>query len=198
MTTPEQVFTIGHSTRPFAELVALLRQSGIETLADIRTIPRSRRHPQFEKDALARGLPVVGIRYVHLPGLGGFRRGLDEDSPNKAWRNASFRAYADHMLTPAFEADLAELRSLAAEGPLAVMCAESVPWRCHRSLLADALVARGVRVEHVIGPSAPQPHRITPFAHVVGERVTYPLPPLALPLYAVNAPAREPRSRSRR
>ncbi len=168
-----RVLAIGHSTRPIDELVGLLRAAGVRCLADVRTIPRSRANPQFEGPALARSLARAGIRYVHLPKLGGLRRAR-RDSPNAAWRNASFRGYADHMGTPEFEAGLLELRELARDGPVAVMCAEAVPWRCHRALLADALWARGVVVEHVVGPGRTRPHRLTPFARVEGRRVTYP------------------------
>ncbi len=168
-----RVFAIGHSTRPADELVALLRGAGIATLADVRTIPRSRANPQFEGRALARTLARAGIAYAHLPRLGGLRRAR-KDSPNGAWRNASFRGYADHMQTPEFEEGLRELRDLAKAGPVAVMCAEAVPWRCHRSLLADALAARGVLVRHIVGRGRATPHRVTPFARIRDRRVTYP------------------------
>jgi uncharacterized protein (DUF488 family) len=137
--------------------------------------PRSREwaNPQFEGPALARALAAAGIGYSHLPRLGGLRRAR-KDSPNAAWRNASFRGYADHMQTPEFEEGLCELRALAKSGPVAVMCAEAVPWRCHRSLLADALAARGVVVRHIVGIGRITPHRLTPFARVEGRRVTYP------------------------
>ncbi len=170
-----RILAIGHSTRPVAELVELLRSCGVATLADIRTIPRSRANPQFEGAALARDLAEAGIRYVHLPSLGGLRRAR-KDSPNGAWRNASFRGYADHMQTPEFEEGLCQVRALAKDGPVALMCAEAVPWRCHRSLVADALHARGVTVEHVVGRGRTQPHRLTPFARVEGRSVTYPPP----------------------
>ncbi len=151
----------------------LLLAAGAVTLADVRTIPRSRANPQFEGPALARSLARAGIAYVHLPRLGGLRRAR-KDSVNGAWRNASFRGYADYMQTDEFEEGLRELRDLARKGPVAVMCAEAVPWRCHRSLLADALLARGVVVEHVVGRGRTRPHRVTPFARVEGRRVTYP------------------------
>jgi uncharacterized protein (DUF488 family) len=170
-----RVLAIGHSTRPLEELVELLRASGAVTLADIRSIPRSRRNPQFSTDALAQALPREGIRYTHLGRLGGLRHAR-KDSPNGAWRNASFRGYADYMLTGEFEEGLVELRALARDGPIAVMCAEAVPWRCHRSLLADALFARGVVVEHIVGRGRTRPHELTPFAVMVGRRVTYPVP----------------------
>jgi uncharacterized protein (DUF488 family) len=168
-----RVLAIGHSTRPFEELVDLLRSCGVTTLADIRTIPRSRRNPQFSQEALERSLPKAGIRYVHLSRLGGLRRAR-KDSPNAGWRNESFRGYADHMQTGEFEEGLVELRALARDGPVAVMCAEAVPWRCHRSLLGDALYARGVVLEHIVGKGRTRPHRLTPFAVRQGRRVVYP------------------------
>ncbi|BDG10568.1 DUF488 domain-containing protein [Anaeromyxobacter paludicola] len=168
-----RVLAVGHSTRPLAELVALLRAAGVRTLADVRTIPRSRANPQFEGPALAAGLAEAGIGYVHLSRLGGLRHAR-KDSPNGAWRNASFRGYADYMLTPGFEEGLTELRALAAEGPVALLCAEAVPWRCHRSLIADALFARGVVVQHIVGRGRTRPHRLTPFARLEGRRVLYP------------------------
>jgi uncharacterized protein (DUF488 family) len=168
-----RILAIGHSTRPVAELVDLLRSSDVVTLADIRTIPRSRANPQYEGAALARTLGEAGVRYVHLASLGGLRRAR-KDSPNGAWRNAGFRGYADHMQTPEFEEGLFHLRTLAKDGPVAIMCAEAVPWRCHRSLVADALHARGVVVEHIVGRGRTRPHRLTPFARVEGRSVTYP------------------------
>jgi uncharacterized protein (DUF488 family) len=169
-----RIFTIGHSTRSLEEFVALLRAARVTVLADIRTIPKSRRNPQFGQDELRRALRSRRIRYVHIPALGGLRRARP-DSPNTGWRNASFRGFADYMMTDAFEAGLAELRGLAEQGrTVAVMCAEAVPWRCHRSLVADALTVRGVRVEHIMGSGAARPHRLTPFARVEGTRLTYP------------------------
>ena len=168
-----RVLAIGHSTRLLEGFVELLRSCDVRTLADIRTIPRSRRNPQFAQEALARSLAASGIRYVHLARLGGLRHAR-KDSPNGGWRNASFRAYADHMQTGEFEEGLVELRALAREGPVAVMCAEAVPWRCHRSLLADALYARGVVVEHIVGNGRTRPHRLTLFAVRHGRRVSYP------------------------
>jgi DNA-3-methyladenine glycosylase II len=153
----------------------MLRAFEVSVLADIRTIPRSRHNPQFEGDALGAALHVGGIRYVHIPELGGLRRARG-DSPNKAWRNASFRGYADYMLTEGFEVGIAKLRALATEGTVAMMCAEAVPWRCHRSLVADALTARGVQVAHIMSETQATPHRMTKFALVEGTRVTYPGP----------------------
>jgi uncharacterized protein (DUF488 family) len=171
-----RVDTLGHSTRTFDELVALLREFEVSILVDVRTIPRSRHNPQFNRDALRSALPRRHIRYVHLPALGGLRRAR-RDSPNAGWRNASFRGFADHMLTDEFEAGLAELRGLAREGTVAIMCAEAVPWRCHRSLIADALTVRGAHVEHITGAGRSHPHRIVPFVHVEGTRITYPRDP---------------------
>lgn len=171
-----RVLAIGHSTRPAEELVELLRAAGVAILADVRTIPRSRANPQFEGPALARAVEAAGIRYVHLPALGGLRRARKGSQENAGWRNASFRGYADHMQTPEFEEGLCQLRALAREGPVCLMCAEAVPWRCHRSLVADALLARGVLVEHITGRGKTRPHRLTPFARIDGRRVTYPQP----------------------
>jgi len=168
-----RLYTIGHSTRTLDELAGLLRASGVSIVADIRTIPRSRHNPQFNRDALRSALRRRRIRYVHLPLLGGLRRAR-KDSPNTGWRNASFRGYADYMLTEDFEHGLAELEALTEEGTVAVMCAEAVPWRCHRSLVADAVTVRGADVEDITGPGTPHPHRLTPFAHVEGARITYP------------------------
>jgi len=167
------VLTVGHSTRTLDALIGLLRRHGVELLADVRTIPRSRRHPHFAGDALRDSLPAAGIRYDHLEALGGLRRSRP-DSVNLAWQDASFRGYADHMQTAGFEDGVARLLELARHERTAVMCAEAVPWRCHRSLLADALVARGVPVAHIVGEGEAQPHRLTPWARVERGRVTYP------------------------
>ena len=137
------VFTLGHSTLPIERFVALLARYGIEQLADVRTVPRSRRNPQFNADALSESLRTVGISYVPFRELGGLRKPRP-DSPNSGWRNESFRGYADYMQTPEFEAGLSRLVELGAKQRTAIMCAEAVPWRCHRSLVADALVARGI------------------------------------------------------
>src|SRR5512140_3582719 len=171
----QPIFTVGHSTRPREELVALLWAHGVATLADVRTVPRSRTNPQFNRDELERALPGYGLAYVHIPELGGLRKAR-ADSPNGAWRNASFRGYADHMLTETFEEGLAKLLALCEAGPPAVMCAEALRWRCHRSLLADALTARGALVLHIESEKRAVPHKATPFAVVRGTRVTYPPP----------------------
>ncbi|KRE25737.1 DNA repair protein [Mycobacterium sp. Soil538] len=167
------LYTVGHSTRPIDEFVSLLHEFGVEVLADIRTVPKSRRNPQFHQDELSVSLPAAGIEYRHLAGLGGLRRPV-RDSPNGAWRNDSFRGYADYMGTPSFEAALGELIDLSTERVTAIMCAEAVYWRCHRSLVADALLVRGVDVRHIMGPGSVKPARLTSFAHVDGTRVVYP------------------------
>jgi len=167
------IYTIGHSTRSIDELVEALASFGVQMLADIRTVPRSRHNPQFNADALARALDDHGIRYVALPKLGGLRRPR-KDSPNGAWRNLSFRGYADYMLTTEFDAGLRELGAEAARATTAIMCAEAVPWRCHRSLIADALVARGHAVRHIMSDAKADEHKMTRFARVDGGRVTYP------------------------
>jgi uncharacterized protein (DUF488 family) len=167
------IWTVGHSTRSLEELVDLLREQAITVLADVRTLPGSKRHPQFDLESLEEELPRHGLRYVHFRALGGLRRPL-ADSPNLAWRNSAFRGYADYMQTLEWERAVGELLDLAATDRVAVMCAEAVPWRCHRSLLADGLVVRGVEVRHITGKGAPAVHSLTSFAHVEGLRVTYP------------------------
>lgn len=159
------VFTIGHSTRTLEEFVALLREFGVACVADVRRFPGSRRHPHFHGHALAKGLEAAGIGYVHMPDLGG-RRAPRPDSPNTAWQNAGFRAYADHMATPAFRDALDRLLSQAEAATVAVMCAEAVPWRCHRNLLSDAIVARGHDVMHILGPGDARPHLLHETARI--------------------------------
>jgi uncharacterized protein (DUF488 family) len=172
-----RIWTIGHSTRSADEFVALLRTNAVGGLADVRTIPRSRRHPHFGSEALAERLGQEGIQYRHFAALGGLRKPR-RDSPNGAWRNEAFRGYADHMLTADFGAAVAELLEFGAERNVAVMCAEAVWWQCHRMLLSDALVARDVEVQHIMsqrGRAAVQPHRLTPFAQVRPDgQVWYP------------------------
>jgi uncharacterized protein (DUF488 family) len=177
--------TVGHSTHPIEEFMALLQAYGIRRLVDVRTIPKSRRNPQFNSQELAASLHAAGIEYYHLPGLGGLRHPR-KDSINTAWRNASFRGYADYMLTPEFAANLERLVDIAAEAPTAIMCAEAVPWRCHRSLIADALLARGIEVQEILSATKSQPHSLTPFADVQGQHVTYPGKPASfdLPLFS--------------
>jgi uncharacterized protein (DUF488 family) len=166
-------FTIGHSTRPIEEFIGLLSAHGVTQLVDVRTVPRSRHNPQFETRALAKSLGRAGIGYALAPGLGGFRR-TSPESPNGAWRNLSFRGYADYMLTPEFNESLVAVLELLRTDRVALMCAEAVPWRCHRSLIADALSVRGHTACEIAGATRLQPHRLTPFAHVEGETITYP------------------------
>lgn len=167
------IFTIGHSNRSEEALTAMLLAHGVACLADVRTIPKSRHNPQFNSDALSVALTAAGISYVHLPELGGLRH-PKKNSINSAWQNASFRGYADYMQTPEFEKGLDKLLTIAERQVVAIMCAEAVPWRCHRSLIADALSARGVHVEHIMAPAKTQAHALTPFARTDGTRVTYP------------------------
>ena len=167
------VYTVGHSTRTFDELLDLISHHGIAGIADVRRFPASRRHPHFAREALDSALAAHGVRYDWLPELGGRRSGGRPDSPHVAWRNAAFRGYADHMESAEFHAGLERLLGLAAARPTAVLCAEAVPWRCHRQLIADALVAHGLSVRHVTGATEPAPHRLTPFARVDGERIVY-------------------------
>jgi uncharacterized protein (DUF488 family) len=168
-----RVLTVGHSTRPLAEFIALLQAHSVTRLVDVRTVPRSRHNPQFNGDALRAALAVDGIGYEHVAGLGGFRR-TRPGSPNEGWRNASFRGYADYMQTPEFAGSLAALIAVASAECVAVMCAEAVPWRCHRSLIADALVVRGVHVEEITSATRCQVHTLTSFASVEGGVLTYP------------------------
>jgi uncharacterized protein (DUF488 family) len=167
------MWTIGHSTRSLDEFLALLRAHGIAKVADVRRFPRSRRHPHFDGAALARDLAAAGIAYLHRPGLGGFRHARS-DSPNLGWHNQSFRGYADYMLTAEFARHLAALLDETRGAPAAIMCAEAVPWRCHRSLIADALVARGVEVRHILGPARAEPHALTIGARMEDGRLVYP------------------------
>lgn len=167
------VFTVGHSTRPIEEFIGLLQAHRVTQLVDVRTVPRSRHNPQFETQALARSLRKAGIGYALAPGLGGFRR-TSVESPNGAWRNLSFRGYADYMLTPEFNESLVAVLELLRSDRVALMCAEAVPWRCHRSLIADALFVRGHVACEISSATRLQPHRLTPFAHVDGDTITYP------------------------
>ncbi|TAN31477.1 DUF488 domain-containing protein [bacterium] len=174
------MLTIGHSTRTLDEFVDLLRHHGVERLVDVRTVPASRRLPHFAKASLQRSLPASGIDYRHLPALGGLRK-PKRDSVNAGWRNPSFRGYADYMQEDAFWQALAELVELAGARRTAIMCAEAVPWRCHRSLISDALTVRGIEVRHITGRKEGALHSLTPFARVEAGRITYP-PPDTLPL----------------
>jgi uncharacterized protein (DUF488 family) len=167
------VFTVGHSTLPIERSVGVLHAYGVERLGDVRTIPRSRRNPQFNADALRAALGTERIGYVPLTGLGGLRKPR-ADSPNTGWRNDSFRGYADYMQTPAFEQALARLIEVSRSARTAIMCAEAVPWHCHRSLVADALLVRGITVVDILSERSFRQHALTPFAHVAGTAVTYP------------------------
>jgi uncharacterized protein (DUF488 family) len=166
-----RIYTIGHSTRPLDELIGLLREHGVKRLADIRRFPGSRRYPHFSRESLATSLPKAGIEYVHVVELGGRRDPLP-DSPNTGWRNGQFRGYADHMATAEFQNALDRL--LASDVPTAIMCAEAVPWRCHRNLVSDELTRRGHEVIHILGPGASQRHVINPIARVVDDHLVYP------------------------
>ena len=166
------VHTLGHSTLPLADFVQLLEGHALDAVIDVRRFPASRRHPHFAREPLAAALAARAITYAWLPALGG-RRAPRPDSPHAAWRNASFRGYADHMDGAEFHDGLAALLRLAEARHAAIMCAEAVPWRCHRQLIADVLVARGVEVRHVTGRGAAEPHRLTPFARIDGARVVY-------------------------
>lgn len=172
---PLIVYTIGHSTRTLEAFTELLRAHGVEAVADVRTVPRSRHNPQFNLETLPDGLRNAGIGYQHYPGLGGLRHAR-RDSLNTGWVNASFRGYADYMQQPEFEESLLRFIAEAQQRPTTLMCAEAVPWRCHRSLIADALVARGCQVEHIMSTKRAQIHTLTPFARLDGTRVTYPAP----------------------
>jgi uncharacterized protein (DUF488 family) len=170
------VFTVGHSTRTLDEFVGLLKGHGVVRLLDVRSIPRSRRNPQFNRETLPLALAEAGIGYEHLAGLGGFRPASGE-AANAGWRNASFRGYADYMQTPEFAEHIEALVALARQSPVAVMCAEAVPWRCHRSLIADALTVRGIEAREIVDARRSQPHKLTPFACVRGTTITYPPAP---------------------
>jgi uncharacterized protein (DUF488 family) len=180
------IYTIGHSTRSFDQFLGLLRAHGVVQLADVRTVPKSRRHPHFAQESLARALPDAGIAYRHFPGLGGLRKPR-ADSINTAWRHPSFRGYADYMQTDSFRSSVDELAAWAeatsgqrqpggvtAGAPTAIMCAEAVWWQCHRQLIADALVARGIDVRHIMSVESAPAHTLTRFARVDEARVTYP------------------------
>jgi len=173
------MMTIGHSNRPVDELIGMLQAHGVDLLVDVRTVPKSRYNPQFNTENLPAPLRTAGIEYLHMPGLGGLRRAR-KDSINTGWRNDSFRGYADYMQTPEFDAALVDLLQASRGRQAAVMCAEAVPWRCHRSMIADALTARGVAVEHIMSAAKRSPHKMTAFALVEGTRVTYPAETLEL------------------
>ena len=168
-----EILTIGHSTRDLGDFVGLLKSHEVTLLVDVRTIPRSKRNPQFNRETLPSSLSQVGIGYRHFPALGGLRRAR-ADSHNLAWRNLSFRGFADYMQTEEFEVAIGELVDLARSCRLAIMCAEAVPWRCHRSLIADALTVRGLAVKHILSATNAKPHVLTEMARVRGTTVTYP------------------------
>jgi uncharacterized protein (DUF488 family) len=168
-----KILTIGHSTRPIGEFIALLCAHGVAELIDVRTVPRSRHNPQFNRDSLPASLAEAGIDYVHKPDLGGLRRPR-KDSRNTGWRNSGFRGFADYMETPEFATALASLITCAEETHAAIMCAEAVPWRCHRSLIADALTVRGIPVGHIMNERPAELHRLTAFARVEAGNVSYP------------------------
>jgi uncharacterized protein (DUF488 family) len=168
-----EILTIGHSTRPLDQFIDILKAHGVLLVADVRTIPRSRHNPQFNSDALANSLKASGIDYVHMPGLGGLRHAR-KDSVNQGWENASFRGFADYMQTGAFEESLRELVEAAKERRTVIMCAEALPWRCHRSLIGDALFTRGIAVMDIMSRTSAKPHILTAWAEVSGMKVIYP------------------------
>jgi uncharacterized protein (DUF488 family) len=173
LAAPLIVMTIGHSTRPIKEFIHLLKAHQVRRLVDVRTIPRSRHNPQFNRSELSASLHSARLHYRHMPGLGGFRHARP-DSLNTGWHNASFRGFADYMQTPEFRENLDDLIKLATAERVAIMCAEAVPWRCHRSLIADALLARGVEVQEITSAIGARPHTLTPWAKLDGTQVTYP------------------------
>ncbi len=167
------VLTIGHSTRTLDAFISLLQAHSVTMVVDIRTVPRSRHNPQFNNETLPGNLRTAGMGYTHMAGLGGLRHAR-KDSPNMGWHNSSFRGFADYMQTEEFEKNLQELIHLAESEQIALMCAEALPWRCHRSLIADALLIRDIRVEHIMSLNRCSPHTLTPFAWVNGLGITYP------------------------
>ena len=171
--TPLVVLTIGHSTRSIEEFIRLLKAHGVRRVIDVRTIPRSRHNPQFNRDTLSAALHRARIHYRHMSGLGGLRH-AKRNSTNRGWRNASFRGYADYMQTATFRRNLDRCIDLAKSERVALMCAEAVPWRCHRSLIADALLVRGIAASEITSGIRVRPHVLTPWAHVNGHQITYP------------------------
>ena len=168
------ILTIGHSTRTLEEFIKLLNAYSVTLVVDVRTVPRSRHNPQFNKETLPNTLKHYGVKYIHMPDIGGLRRPKPH-SVNLAWENSSFRGYADYMQTKEFTDSLLKIMALARENRLALMCAEALPWRCHRSLISDALVVRHVKVEHIISATSCINHRLNEMAHVEGTKITYPL-----------------------
>jgi uncharacterized protein (DUF488 family) len=185
------LFTIGHSTRSWAEFVAMLKNWKIEEVIDVRTVPRSRAVPQFSRERMEKALARSSIRYLHVAALGGLRH-AKKDSPNAGWQNASFRGYADYMQTPQFAQGLAKLNQQRRRRRVCIMCAEAVWWRCHRRMIADAEVARGIPVKHIMSEKVAKPHELTEFAVVKKQRgrpplITYPAAALKTP---INSPIR--------
>ena len=174
--TPLVIYTIGHSTRAIAEFIRLLKAHGVQRVIDVRTIPRSRHNPQFNREQLSATLHSARIHYRHLPGLGGLRH-AQRDSANTGWRNVSFRGYADYMQTSAFRESLTCCIDLAKHERVVLMCAEAVPWRCHRSLIADALLIRGFEAREITSGIRTRSHALTPWARVRGKQITYPATP---------------------
>jgi uncharacterized protein (DUF488 family) len=170
--TPRVIYTIGHSTRAIAEFIRLIKAHGVQRVIDVRTIPRSRHNPQFNREQLSAALHSARIHYRHMSGLGGLRH-AQRDSANAGWRNASFRGYADYMQTSAFKESLARCIDLAKHERVVLMCAEAVPWRCHRSLIADALLIRGLDAREITSGIRTRSHALTPWARVSGKQITY-------------------------
>ena len=168
------ILTIGHSTRTLEEFLELLNVYKVTLVVDVRTVPRSRHNPQFNKENLPNTLKPYGVKYIHMPDIGGLRH-PKKDSVNLAWKNSSFRGYADYMQTKEFTENLLKLIALARENCLAIMCAEALPWRCHRNLISDALVVRHIKVEHIISKTSTINHQLSETAHVEGTKITYPL-----------------------
>ncbi len=167
------VYTIGHSTRSSEDLIRMLKKEGVQAVCDVRTVPRSSFNPQFNIDSFPEELKKAGIEYFHMKGLGGLRH-PEKNSPNTGWHNASFRGFADYMQTQEFERNMDALLEIASRRKAALMCAEAVPWRCHRLLIADALTVRGWRVEHIVGVKGLQRHELTAFLQAEGTKITYP------------------------
>jgi uncharacterized protein (DUF488 family) len=189
------VLTIGHSTRPIGEFLSILSENGVDLLADVRTVPKSAYNPQYWGTTLRKSLKVAGIDYRHFPDLGGLRK-PKPGSVHTGWRNRSFHGYADHMESPEFLASLDEVIRLSRAGTrIALMCAEAVPWRCHRNLIADALVVRGLEVGHIMGPGKVSKHTVTKWATVIGKRIIYgPEPHPTLPFQELSGGRERPRA----
>jgi uncharacterized protein (DUF488 family) len=167
------IYTIGHSTKPTAELIKALKNFGITLLIDVRTIPRSRFNPQYNTENLQAALAAQHIGYEHMPGLGGLRRPT-KSNLNKGWRNSSFRGYADYMQSDAFDDNLRKLIEKAKQSTIVIMCAEALPWRCHRSLIADALIAKGLEVHHIMDQTKDNPHELNKMAQIHDGKIQYP------------------------